>query len=61
LGKFWRVLQCKMFVYLTYIRTILRPLDIFYGHLVYFMVILFISPRFGVLHKEKSGSPADRY
>jgi hypothetical protein len=34
----------------------------FYGHLVcfvVFMVIWHIFPRFGKLHQEKSGSPAD--
>jgi hypothetical protein len=40
LGKFWRVLHCKLLVYYMSIWSILRPLDIFSGHLVYFMVIL---------------------
>jgi hypothetical protein len=33
-------------------------LEIFYGHLVYFVVIWYIFPRFGILYQEKSGNPA---
>jgi hypothetical protein len=51
LGKFWRVLQWKMLVY------ILCPFGLFYSHwkyfyshLVYFVVIWYIFPRFGVLY-----------
>jgi hypothetical protein len=40
------------------IRSILRPLEIFYGHLVYFVAIWCIFPRFGFLDQEKSGNPA---
>jgi hypothetical protein len=47
-------LQWKMFVYYTGIRSILRPFDIFYGHLVYFMVIWNIFPRVGTLNQEKN-------
>jgi hypothetical protein len=36
----------------------LRPLEIFYDHLVYFMVIWYIFPRFGISYQEKSGNPA---
>jgi hypothetical protein len=35
----------------------LRPNGIFYGHLVHLVVIWYIFPRFGMLHREKSGSP----
>jgi hypothetical protein len=38
--------------------SILRPLEIFYGHLVYFVVIWCICPCFGILDQEKSGNPA---
>jgi hypothetical protein len=38
--------------------SILLPLEIFYGHLVYFVVIWYIFPRFGILYQEKSGNPA---
>jgi hypothetical protein len=41
-GTFWRVLHWKM-VYFMAIWSILRPLDIFYGHLVHFVVIWYIS------------------
>jgi hypothetical protein len=65
LGKFWRVLQWKMFIYFTAIGNILRPLGIFYGHLVYFAVIWYIFPRFGIFFpvlvcctQLKSGNPA---
>jgi hypothetical protein len=37
--------------------SILRPLEIFYGPLVYFVVIWYIFPRFGILDPEKSGNP----
>jgi hypothetical protein len=42
---------------------ILWPFGLFYGHLVYFMAIWYILwlfgiffPRFGMLHREKSGN-----
>jgi hypothetical protein len=58
LGQFWRVLQCKILVYIFYdhlvyftaIGNILWPFGIFYGHLEFF-------PRFGILYREKSGNP----
>jgi hypothetical protein len=57
LGKFWRVLQWKILVYFMTIWSILRPLEIFYGHLVYFVVVWYIFPSFGILYQEKSGNP----
>jgi hypothetical protein len=57
LGKFWRVLQRKILAYFINIWSLLRPLEIFYGHLVYFVVIRYIFPRFGILYQEKSGNP----
>jgi hypothetical protein len=57
LGTFWRVLQWKIMVYFMVIWSILRPFDIFYGHLVYLVVIGYSFPRFGILHQEKSGNP----
>jgi hypothetical protein len=30
---------------------------IFYGHLVHFVAIWYILPRFGMLYREKSGNP----
>jgi hypothetical protein len=52
LGKFWSVLQFKILVYFTPIWSILRPLEIYDGHLVYFVVIWHIYPRFGILYQE---------
>jgi hypothetical protein len=57
LGKFWWVFLWKILVYFMTIRSILRPLEIFYGRLVYFVVIWYIFPRFGILDQEKSGNP----
>jgi hypothetical protein len=57
LGKFWRVLPRKTLVYFMTIWSILRHLEIFYGHLVYFVVIWYIFPSFGILYQEKSGNP----
>jgi hypothetical protein len=56
LGKFWRVLQYKMFVYFTDIWSILRPFGINCVHSVYFMVIWYIFSRFGIMYQEKSGN-----
>jgi hypothetical protein len=38
----WRALEWKMLVYFKAIWTILRPFDIFYVHLVYFVVNWYI-------------------
>jgi hypothetical protein len=46
LGKFWRALQRKMFVYFMDIRSILRSFDISYGPM-FFVVIWYIFPRVG--------------
>jgi hypothetical protein len=44
-------------VYFMTIWSLLRPLEIFYGHSVYFVVFWYIFPRFGILDQEKSGIP----
>jgi hypothetical protein len=44
LGKFWRVLQRKMLVHFMTIYCILRPLEIFWGHSVYFVAIWHFPP-----------------
>jgi hypothetical protein len=49
LGKFWRFLLWKILVYFMTIWSILWPLEIFYGHLVYFVVIWYIFPHFVIL------------
>jgi hypothetical protein len=58
LGKFWMVLQWKMWFFNMDIWSIFRPFDICYGHLVLFVVIWYIFSRFGMLNREKSGNPA---
>jgi hypothetical protein len=58
LGKFWRVLQWKMYVHIFY-----GHLVNFYGHWVYlwtfgiFCSNLVYFSRFGMLFQEKSGNP----
>jgi hypothetical protein len=42
LGKFWRVLQCKILVYFKTIWPVLLLFEIFYGHSVYYVVIWYI-------------------
>jgi hypothetical protein len=37
---------------------ILGHFGIFWGHLLYFEIIWYIFPRFGMFYKEKSGNPA---
>jgi hypothetical protein len=60
LGKFWGVLPWKILVYFMPIWNILGPLEIFYDNLVYFVVIWYIFPRFGILDQEKSGNPGKK-
>jgi hypothetical protein len=48
LGKFWRMLEWKMLVCFIAIWPILRPFGKFLSHVVYFMVIWYICPNFGV-------------
>jgi hypothetical protein len=50
-------LQWKILAKLLTIWSILLPLENFYGHLVYFVVVWYIFPRFGILYQEKSGNP----
>jgi hypothetical protein len=59
LGKFWRALLWKILVYFMDIWSILQPLEIVHGHLVYFVVIWYTFPHFGIFDQEKSGNPAD--
>jgi hypothetical protein len=56
-SQFWRVLHRKMLLYFMDTWSILRSFVIFYGHLVWFMVIWYIFSRFGILYREKSGNP----
>jgi hypothetical protein len=55
LGKFWRVLQLKIFLYVCYAHlAFLHQFGIFCAHLVYFVVIWSIFP------KEKIWQPCIR-
>jgi hypothetical protein len=45
------------YIYVIGIWYILRPFDIFYGHLVYFVLTWYVFPRFGILNQQKSGNP----
>jgi hypothetical protein len=60
LGKFWRVLQRKMIVYLMVIWSILRPIGVIYGHLVQFFIHWYIFSCFGMLYHETSGNAEQR-
>jgi hypothetical protein len=57
-GKFWRALDCKMFIYFMTIRNILWRFWIFYDHLLHFVFIWYILYGFGIMSQEKSGNPA---
>jgi hypothetical protein len=57
LGKFWRVLLCKILVYFMTIWSSLRPLEIFYGNLVHFVEIGYIFPRFWYFGPRKIWQP----
>jgi hypothetical protein len=58
LGKFWRALDGKMFIYFIAIWNILRTFGKFYEHLVDFELIWCIFSGFGIMYQEKSGKPA---
>jgi hypothetical protein len=55
--KFWRAFQSKTLVFFIVIGIISQPFGIFCGHLIYFTVVWYIFPRFGMLHLQKSGNP----
>jgi hypothetical protein len=57
LGIFWRVLEWKMLVYFITIWNSLRPLGVFDGHLVQFVVIWYIFHVLVCFDQDKSGSP----
>jgi hypothetical protein len=60
LGKFWRALDWKKFIYVMAIWNILWILGIFYDHLVHFVFIWYIFSGFGIMYQEKSGNPGSR-
>jgi hypothetical protein len=51
-------MQWKILIYFMNIWSILRPLEIYSGRLVYFVIICYIFPRFGISNQVKSGNPA---
>jgi hypothetical protein len=58
LGKFWRVLQRKMLVYIMAIWSILRPFGIFMT--IWYILCSFtwyIFSAFGIMYQEKSDNP----
>jgi hypothetical protein len=60
LGKFWRVLQWKILVGIFYgyiFGQFSVHLVYFITRLVYFMVIWYMFPVFGIFYHEKSGNP----
>jgi hypothetical protein len=58
LGKFWSVLKIgKSCKYFKIIWSILRSLEISYGHLAYFVAIWYIFSPFWYLYQVKSGNP----
>jgi hypothetical protein len=46
-----------MLIYLMAIWIILQTFAMFDAHLVYFELILYIFPAFGVMYQDKSGNP----
>jgi hypothetical protein len=60
LDTFWRVLQWKMLMYFKDIWSILLPFDIFYDHLVYFVVIWLVFSPFWYIIQRKIWQPCVR-
>jgi hypothetical protein len=61
LGKFWRALGWKLFVYFMAPWNILLTFGIFNDHLAHFMFIWYIISGFGIMCQEKSGNPASTW
>jgi hypothetical protein len=61
LGKFWRVLDWKMFKYFMAIWNIFWRFEIFYDHSVHFVFIWYIFSGFGIMYQEKSGNPGSQH
>jgi hypothetical protein len=57
LGKFRKGYN-GIYWYILWTFGLFKVFEIFYGHLVYFVVIWYIFPRVGILYQEISGSPA---
>jgi hypothetical protein len=52
LGKFWRDLDWKRFMYFTTIWNILWRFGIFYDHWVHFVFIWYIFSSFGTMYQK---------
>jgi hypothetical protein len=58
LVHFWKAFECYILISFMAIWYSLWPFALFYGSLVYFVVIYVIYyPHFGILYHEKSGNP----
>jgi hypothetical protein len=57
LGKFWRSLDGKMFIYFMAIWKIIPPFGMFYVHFGTFCAHLVHFSGFDILCQEKSGNP----
>jgi hypothetical protein len=61
----WYIFKPKIQIWVNFLEghagedvwSISRPLVVFYGHSVPFMIIWYIFPRFGILFQDKSGNP----
>jgi hypothetical protein len=51
LGKFWKALYWKMFIYFMDIWNILCRFGIFYDHLVHFVLIWYLFSGFGIMYQ----------
>jgi hypothetical protein len=58
LGKLWRALDWKMFIYFMAIWNFLWRFGIFNDHFVF---IWYIFSGFGIMYQEKSGNPGDEH
>jgi hypothetical protein len=56
-GKIFYSLAMKDVVIFLTVGLFYGHFCIFYDHLVYFVIIWYIFPRFGIFYKEKSGNP----
>jgi hypothetical protein len=57
MGKFWRALGWKIFMYFMAVWNILQTFWIFYGHLDILCSFCTFFSGFGIMHQEKSGNP----
>jgi hypothetical protein len=53
----WNIFKTKIPIGVNFEGLAMDDVGLFYGHLVYFMVIWYIFPHLGILHQGKSGNP----